>query len=278
MILAKIKTYQKNYSSAIESYNKAIKYGFNSSKTKYFLFLKRGTAFLNNQQYEEATSDFKKALKIRKRSILPLNNLAYIYLKQKNYNEALQYFNKIYRNIKKGKLKKNRYFKILPILAKTNFENNKFTETIEIINYIPEQNIKYKDTLMKAKSYYHIKKFDKAIDTFSKLSLKTDSKIILCKSYWQSGRKEEALLLMKEILTYNELDDEIKNKGIVSKILKKIEDEEIKKAKEIKEIEKKNIEKENIRNNKLMQKNEDKKKINETADKEESIQHENIKE
>ena len=276
MALAKIYTFQKSYSEAIESYSNGMKYGFNSKKTKYFLLLKRGTAYISNQQFEEAIIDLQIAAKIRKKSIQPLIKLATIYIKQKDYDKALRflhkanrlkpkkssiefqigsiyykqknkkftiYFNRIFNKIKNKKIISSKYFKVLPILATANFNSKKYKQTISIIDTIKPENLTYENSLMKAKSLYRIREYDKAIDTFTNLSLDTSNKVILSKAYWQSGRKEEALKLMKEIIAYNNLEEETKNEKITSKILNKIyaENEEIKIKEDLKIKEEKRL-------------------------------------
>ena len=250
--------FQKGYySSALDFYNKSLKYGIIGSSTEYTILIKTATIYYRQGYYDKALEKVTDALGMRKRSAEALLLQSAIFIKQEDYDQALKtlrqaeavqpknsailfqigsiyyknndwrylsYFDRLY-GLTKDSDEKEKFLRILPILVRGHYEKNHYDKTTEIISSMPGYMIDYNMRLTLAKSYYHLDKFDKAIDEFEKISLERDDELLLCKAYARSGREAQAREMLSRFAHYDDFMEKAKSDTYLARILHKIDQE-----------------------------------------------------
>lgn len=232
LILGEIQFAKHNYRGAIDHFNKVVDFGLLDGPTEYRVWMKRGTSFYNLGENQNAEKDIEKAMKQNPKATEPLLLMSAIKIKLEQHDDALaalnkanainpnnpeiQYqmgsvyykkgderyvscFDRLYTLAGGKKEYPAKYKKVFVILAKRHHENKNHGRAIEILQSLDEKSQTFETRLLAAKSFYHKKEYDNAIDQFEKLSLGNDDKFMLCKAYAQSGRKEKAKALLAEL-------------------------------------------------------------------------------
>jgi len=196
-------TRQGQYDLAIEDFNRAIE----MDSIYYEAYYERGTVYQTLKVYEKSVNDYEKAfylypaLKNTLHKSLKIcegyNNLGMVYLKSKNYQEALKNFNNAidwnpifhepylnrgitYRNLHYFDAAISDFNRVLKLdiakveasfnLALTYEEMGKIDETIGYLKKIIEYNPAYSEACqMLGEIFYNQKEFDLATDMFEKL-------------------------------------------------------------------------------------------------------------
>ncbi len=160
-LLATYYVYNKDFASAISVYDKLIK-KFPNESDYYF---RRGNFYFKINLEQKAVEDFKKAVEIDGNTRAALT-LAEIYIKNKNYSEAIKYLKAIKDSEAIELLIK---YKLGELYLKQ-MENDKAIEVFEEI--APKVNGKEHLYILKqlAKLYFEQKNYEKANKYFSKLS------------------------------------------------------------------------------------------------------------
>ena len=258
LIMGNIYYKRRSYSSAIEHFNKVFEFGLISSKTEYFIKIKRGTCYYNTGDYEKAEEDIEKALRYRKNSTKSLLLLSAIRIKQGEYSKALgpllrankinpnnpavlyqigsiyykegstkyiSYFSKLFDIARQRKKYSRKYNKAFMILAKARYKKRYYKSVIAIIKTLGEASDNYDARLLAAKSYFHIKKYDKSIDYFEKISVSGENKFLLCKAYARSGRRQKSKFILAELLYSGDYLKRAKKDNSLAGIVREIEKE-----------------------------------------------------
>jgi len=270
----------QSYSSAITHFSKALEFGFISNSTEYILSLKMAESYYNENDYDKSAEKADRAHSLNRKAVKPLILLSAIQIKQQKYDEALKtlqeadrlesdnslvlfqigsiyykqndwryltYFDRLFDTIKENKDECQKYNKTFIILIKGHFEKNNFARLNEIITALPESQVSYDITLLQAKSYFSMKKYDEAIDVFEKLSLKNDDKFMLGQAYARSGRKSQAMEILNSLMYYDNYRQLAEKDPQLSRLLKEIEkqkkteEEEIRKKEEMRREKEKEI-------------------------------------
>jgi len=179
--------YNNNYESSINYFTVEI----NTDSEDYLNYLARGNAYFNNNQYNEAITDYKKAQKLKPEISNYL--LAIAYAKLNNIDSSIYFLTKNLESIQKVTkseiltndnfdkfktyekwnlfLKEDNFTKIDLLFNDANYEIEKenYIEALEITNQILSKNKKnYKAIALKANIYEITKNYASAVKYYEK--------------------------------------------------------------------------------------------------------------
>lgn len=259
LILAEIHFKSREYEQAIENYNRALQYGFNSSGTKYLIYTKRGTSSYNLGKYEDAKIDIRDALSINGNALeahlllaginIKLNDLdgalkslieasrisgsnpvvlyqiGNIYHK-KNDQRHIRYFDRLFDVVMDDKKSINDpYLKAFTLLIREHYEKKNYPRVLEIFPALPRSGMDSGIALMAARSYYFRNRFDKSIEIFEGLSLGMEDRYLLCSAYARSENIDKARSILSSLVQNDEYLQKARKDPRLNKILLLMEKE-----------------------------------------------------
>jgi tetratricopeptide (TPR) repeat protein len=258
MILAEIYFSQHRYQAAIDHYLKIIEFGFIDDRAEYRVRVNLAICYYNINDFQDAETEIEKALTRHGKSVGPLLLLSTIKIRSGKYDEALKalhkaqsadpdnpevlyqigsiyyrqndsryasYFDRLFGLVSRKKEYQSKFSKVFIILAKYHFENKNYSRVIGILKALDEKSQGYETHLLAAKSCYYLKQYDESIDYFERISLGNEDKLMLCKAYALTGRREKAKSLLHELLYSEEYLAKAKQDPVLSALVKEIERE-----------------------------------------------------
>ena len=289
VILAEIYFTRHRYQAAIDHYGKILEFGFIDSAAEYRIRVKLAICYYNTNDFEDSEKEIEKALLFRGKSVELLLLLSAVKIKTGKYDEALKalhkaksadpenpevlyqlgsiyykendarygsYFDRLFDLVSGKKSHQPKYTKVFIILAKNHLENKNYSRVIGIIKALDEKSQSYETSLLAAKAFYHLKKYDEAIDYFEKISLGNEDKYLLCKAYALSGRREKAKSILHELFYAGEYLSKAKQDPALAGIAQEIEkDKPIKAPDTEKKAEEKNLDVKDKQEKSLPEKN-----------------------
>ncbi len=234
LIVANINYNNRNFSRAAVNFTSIIDFGFSDKQTETDATLKRGICYYNTGDLEKAEQDISSVSGSIRNNPEPLIVLATIYIKKRNYDEAMKvltraesispddpiilyqtgsiyyhksdwkyvsYFDRLHDIIiKKNPDDYSRYLKAFKLLARAHFEKKNWYRVTEISEYYLQNTKDYDITLISGKSYFHLEKYDRAIEQLEKISLKYSDELYLAQANARTGRKEKSVAILKKII------------------------------------------------------------------------------
>ncbi len=290
LILGGINFKNANYNAAVENFSSVINFGFIDKSTEYNTLLKRGTCYYHLNNFDEAEKDIASSLDYIKKDIDPLLLLSAIYIKRKDFDNALKilskaesisssnpnvlfqtgsiyyfkndprfstYFDRLYDITKTNDDGIKQYLKAFKLLLNDNFEKKNYKRSLEISESI---NKIQKDTdviLISAKSSYYLQQYSKTIDFYEKIPLNNSSRLMLASAYARNDNKSKSIELLKIILT----DEPIKREAMKDSQLKQYieeigHDQELKRKQDLELKQKQELERKQKQELELKQKQE----------------------
>ncbi|MCL1864852.1 MAG: tetratricopeptide repeat protein [Spirochaetes bacterium] len=258
MILGELNFKKKNYSAAINNYTSMINFGFIDKSSEYKAMLKRGACNYYLNRYDEAENDITSSLNYIKNDIEPLIMLSAIYIKKKNFDEALKllnraetlsasnpmilfqtgsiyyhkndsqyisYFDRLFDITKKDDAELTKYIKAFKLLLSAYFDKKNYTRSLEIaesINRIPKDS---DVIIIGAKSSYNLKQYDKSIRLFEQVQLNNNIRPMLASAYAQVGNKSKAVEILRSLLNDEFAKKEAMKDPLLNSYIKEIEQE-----------------------------------------------------
>ncbi len=257
LILGEIQFKNKNYSTAIDHFNRALEYGFLKRQIKYIIKLKRGTSHYKLGEFEKAEDDIYEALKYNPGSLEALTLLAAINIKLKRYDSALdsllkahrlkknnpviiykigslyyrkndlryiKYFDRLFNlTLRWGDRSKRAYYKAFKIIAIRHFEKKDFGKVIQIAEAIPQILNSSKHAKIIARAYFFTGKYKKTIEILGNMSLDDDDRFLLSKAYSRNKMEEKAKNILIQLIDNNEYYLKAKKDHRLKKIIRDIE-------------------------------------------------------
>lgn len=263
MVLADISFSRHNYQAAINHYDKVIEYGFLDSATEQGIRIKRGTCYYNINDMDGAVKEIDRALRLNPGSMDALLLMSAVRIKREQYKEALtslqkangispdnpeiQYqlgsvyyrqgdkryathFDRLFSLAGSRDRYPEKYRKVFLILARNSYENKNFGRVISVVKSIDPKSENSEAALLAARSRYHLKEYDSAIEGFGKISLGNDDKYLYCRALALAGKKEKAKSLLVELVRISGYESRAKQDAALSGLIRDIEkDTELKK-------------------------------------------------
>jgi len=256
LVLGGINFKNRNYRSAIDNYTHVLSYGFIDRNTEHNTKLKLGTCYYYLNDMDEAEKNISSVLDYIKKDTEPLIMLSAIYIKKKDFDKALKilrkaesfpgndpvvlfqtgsiyyykndlkyvtYFDRLFDVIKNSTNDLKNYFKAVKILLIHHYEKNNYSRVIDISDSI---NKIYNDSdiiLISAKSYYFLRKYEKAIEFFGKVPLDSSSRIMLASSYARTEKKDKAVEQIKFFIDNQSLKQEAMKDSTLKVYIEEIE-------------------------------------------------------
>lgn len=268
LIVANINYNNRNFSRAAAGFSSIIDFGFSDRQTETDAYLKRGICYYNMGDLDRAEQDISSVSGSIRSNPEPLIVLAAIYIKKKNYDEAMKvlskaesispddpvilyqtgsiyyhkndwkyvsYFDRLHDIItKKYPAEYSKYLKAFKLLAQAHFEKKNWYRSAEISESYLQNTKDYDVTLIAGKSYFYMEKYDRAIEELEKISLRYSDEIFLAQANARTGRKEKSMAILKRII----FDPAIRKEAIKDSQLKVY----------IEEIDRQNMQQNNIQN------------------------------
>jgi tetratricopeptide (TPR) repeat protein len=258
MILGELNFKKKNYSAAIKNFTSMIDFGFISKSSEYKAMLRRGACYYYLNRYDEAEKDIASALNYIKDDIEPLIMLSAIYIKKKNYDEAIKfltraeslspnntmilfqtgsiyyhkndshyisYFDKLFDLTKKSDAELTKYFKAFKLLLSAHFDKKNYTRSLEIAESLNRVQKDNDVIIIGAKSSYNLKQYGKSIGLFEQVQLNNNIRPMLASAYAQNGNKAKAIEILKSLLNDEFAKKEAMNDPLLKNYIKEIEQE-----------------------------------------------------
>lgn len=234
LIVANINYNNRNYSRAAANFTSIIEFGFSDKQTITDAYLKRGICYYNLGDLDRAEEDISSVSGSIKSNPEPLVVLSAIYIKKRNYDEALKvlsraesispddplilyqagsiyyhkndwkyvsYFDRLHDIVlKKNPADYGKYLKAFKLLAQAHFEKKNYYRAAEISESYLQNTKDYDITLISGKSYFYMEKYDKSIEQLEKLSLKYSDELYLALANARTGRKEKSVAILKRII------------------------------------------------------------------------------
>jgi len=266
LIIGNINFNSRNYTSAIGNYTSVLEYGFADKETVSNTMIKRGTCYYHTGDYENAEKDISTALESIKKSSEPLIILAAIFIKKKDLDSALKvlqkaesisandpvvlfqtgsiyyyrnsekyasYFDRLYNLVNENDTEFKKYTKAFKLLMAYHYNKKNFSRSLEISTRLLSGGNDYEVITTSARSSHYLGKHEEAIESFKKISLQNSSdKILLAGSYAATGRKEQAVEILKNLRYDQNAYSEARKNSILSPIINGIEKEEEQKRNE----------------------------------------------
>lgn len=266
LILGGINFSHKNYNAAAGNFSSVINYGFIDKSTEYSTLLKRGICYYHMNNYEDAEKDITSSLEHIKNDSEPMIILSAIYIKKKNYDEALKilnraesisnsdpvilfqtgslyyhkkdpkyvsYFDRLYDTTKPGNDGFKQYLRAFKLLLNSHFENKNYTRSLEISESINKVENDYDVINIAARSSFYLQQYSKSISLFEKMTLNSSSKLMLASAYARTSNKNKSVELLKNIISDESLKKEAMKDSQLKSYIQEIEKEK-EKAEELK--------------------------------------------
>jgi len=217
---------------------------------------------MNN--YDQAEKDITSSLDYIKKDVEPLIMLSAIYIKKKNFDNALKilnraesisnsnpnvlfqtgsiyyhkndnrfviYFDRLYEITKSNNAELKQFIKAFKLLMNNHFENKNYTRSLEISETINKIQKDPDVILVSAKSSYNLQQYAKSIESFERISLNNYSRLMLASAYARTEKKSKAIEVLKSIVN----DEPTKKEAMKDSLLKSYI-EEIEKNKNLNQI------------------------------------------
>ncbi len=126
----------------------------------------------------------------------------------------------------------SRYKKVFILLAKHYQESGSYGRTLAILKTLDDRSQTFETHLLAAKAYYGLKEYDNAIDRFEKLSLNGDDKLMLCRAYVHTDRRQKAKSLLAELSVSGDYLSRAKRDPVLSGLARELESESAPKRQE----------------------------------------------
>lgn len=257
MILGNINFNNRNYSAAITNFTSVLEYGFIDRDTEYNSVLKRGTCYYHTGDFDNAEKDISSVAESVKGNNEPLVLLAAIYIKKKNLDSALKilsraesisandpvvlfqtgsiyyyrddekyapYFDRLHDAVKDNNTEYQKYTKAFKLLMNYHFNKKNYTRSLEISEKIQSGASDYEAIITAARSNHYLGKHEDAIAAFKKISLQNSSdRVLLAASLAATGRKEQALELLKNLQYDQKAYSEAMKSSMLLPLIKEIE-------------------------------------------------------
>ncbi len=229
----------RDYKNAADYAEKALKLRRNSLKALLILSASR----IKMDDYDGALKALRRAARIKPGSPLILYQTGSLYYRQKD-DRYIRYFDRLFNLLSPEKRKSSRYRRAFHILAKSHFEKKQYKRVVTITGAFPGESRNFEMTLIRGKSLYRLRRYDKSIDILETISLAPRDAALLCRAYALSRRKEKAKAMLLKYRYSDEFNDEADKSRILSRLKKEIEREKkLKEKHEQEEKEKKEREK-----------------------------------
>ncbi|MCL2155581.1 MAG: hypothetical protein FWH53_07960 [Leptospirales bacterium] len=258
MILGELNFKKNNYSAAVNNYTSMINYGFIDKNTEYKAILRRGACYYYLNRYDEAENDIESALNYIKNDIEPMMMLSAIYIKKKDFDEALKllsraeilspnntmilfqtgsiyyhkndpqyisYFDKLFDMTKKNDTELTKYTKAFKLLLTVHFDRKNYTHSLEIAEAVNRVQKDDEVIIIGAKSSYNLKLYSKSIGLFEQVQLNNNIKPMLASAYAQTGNKNKAVEVLKSLLNDEFAKREAMKDPLLNDYIKEIEKE-----------------------------------------------------
>ncbi len=257
LILGNINFNNRNYSAAIINFNSVLEYGFIDKETEYNSFLKRGTCYYHTGDFDNAEKDISSVVDSVKNDSEPLIILSAIYIKKKDFDAALKilgraesisskepivlfqigsiyyykndlkyvsYFDRLYDLVKDNDPEYIKYIKAFKLLMNYYYENKNYQRALVISEKIQGGGNDYEAILISARSNHYLGNHEEAIAAFKKISLQSNSdRVLLAGSFAASGRKENAIEILKNIQYDHKAYSEARSYKMLNILIKEIE-------------------------------------------------------
>ncbi|MBN1500515.1 MAG: tetratricopeptide repeat protein [Spirochaetes bacterium] len=239
LLLADIYFSNNSFTNAAVLYSNVLDYGFIGKNTKYKSFLKRGTCYYKNKEYDNAVADMTECQKLNPKDTKPMYVLSAIFIQNENYQEAVKilqklstyapndsqvifqlgsiyykeqnekfavYFDRLFdiEQNKKNDERNTSYYKAYKILLKQHFLDKSYQRAIQIASSLPASETDYDTNIILAEAFYFTGSYDKAVETFEKLSLNDEKKMMLVKAYLKNKDREKAKYNLNLLITNSE--------------------------------------------------------------------------
>ena len=256
MVLADISFSRDNYKDAINRFDRVIEYGFLDGAAEQRIRIKRATCNYNIGDMEAASKDIDRALRLNPGSVEALLLQSAIKIKKEQYKDALaalqkangispdnpeiQYqigsvyyrqgdrryavhFDKLFSQVGSRDRYPEKYKKVFLILARSCFENKNYGRVLAIIKSVDAKSANSETILLEARSQYNLKEYEKAIESFGKISLGNDDKYLYCRACALSGRKEKAKSILADLAGLPAFESKARQDTALSGLLQEIE-------------------------------------------------------
>lgn len=257
LILGNINFNSRNYQAAITNFSAVLDYGFIDKETEFNTKLKRGTCYYNTGDFDNAEKDISSVVETVKGNNEPLVLLSAIYIKKKDFDSALKilakaesisskdpvvlfqtgsiyyyknddkyagYFDRLYETIKDNDNEAGKYTKAFRLLMDYHYNKKNYQRSLEISQKITTSSNDYDALIVNARSNYYLGNHEAAINSFKKISLKSNSdRVLLAGSFAATGRKEQAVELLKYIQNDQKAVSEAKSNSLLLPLIKDIE-------------------------------------------------------
>ncbi|HPS57189.1 MAG TPA: hypothetical protein PK514_03705 [Spirochaetota bacterium] len=234
LIVANINYNNRNFSRAALNFTSIIDFGFSDKQTETDCYLKRGICYYNMGDFDRAEQDISSVSGSIKSNPEPLIVLAAIYIKKRNYDEAMKvlsraesispddpmilyqtgsiyyhkndwkyvsYFDRLHDIIlRKNPADYSKYLKAFKLLAQAHFEKKNWYRAAEISESYLQNTKDYDITLISGKSYFYMEKYDKSIEQLEKISLRYNDELYLAQANARTGRREKSIAILKRII------------------------------------------------------------------------------
>ena len=250
LIVANINYNSRNFSRAASNFTSIIEFGFSDKGTITEAYLKRGICYYNMGDLDRAEEDIASVSGSIKKDPEPLIVLGAIYIKKRNYDEALKvlaraesispddpiilyqtgsiyyyknnwkyvsYFDRLHDIItRKNPDDYSKYIRAFKILTLAHFEKKNYSRAAEVSDSYLKNTNDYEIILISGKSYFHLEKYDRSIEQLEKISLSYRDELYLAIANARTGRKEKSVAILKRIIT----DPEIRSEALKDRQLK----------------------------------------------------------
>ena len=258
LVLGDLQFARHGYRSALAYYDKVREYGFMDHAAEYRIQIKRGTCYYNLDEYPNAEKELEKALAYSPRSTEALLLMSATRIKMEKYGDALkglqkanavspdnpeiQYqlgsvyykqddprhvacFEKLFTLAGSKKDAPVKYRKVFMILARHHYDARNLERAAAILDSFDDKSHTFDSRLLSARTSYHLKKYDAAIEQLEKISPPADDRFLLCKAYALSGRREKAKTLLAELAAGGAGDylTRAKNDAVLSSIARELD-------------------------------------------------------
>jgi len=257
LILGNINFNNRNYYSAISNFSSSLEYGFIDRKTEYKIILKRGTCYYHTGDFDNAEKDISSVAESVRNNSEPFVILAAIYIKKKELDAAIKvlkraeaispnnpvvlfqagsiyyfkndqryasYFDRLYNSVRGSDSEYIKYIKAFKLLMNFHYSKKNYHRSLEIAEKIQSRENDYEAILTAARSSHYLGKHEESLIFFSKISISSNGdRLLLAGSYAATGRKEQAIELLKSLKYDREVYSEAKKDRLLAPLIKDIE-------------------------------------------------------
>lgn len=256
LALADVYFSKRDFSRAANLYVKAEKFGFFDSAALYHINLKKAQCLYSKGELQEALDSALTANKLQPGRQEALTILSAIYIKQKNYEKAMEILRQanalnpnntdvlyqmgsIYYSRKDLRylqnfdrifdLAKDRqefpYPLIIPILINEHYNNKNYNRVNEIFASLEGRKGNKEMMLISAKSLYNTAQYSKAIEILQKLQLNDDEKVLLASAYVKNNQRGQAKTMISSLSNNKVFYDKAAENQLLGPIVRELDKE-----------------------------------------------------